>query len=150
MKLEVIDGKATNWGGLWWQPDSLYFTSQTISLSELRKFKGCVRLVVKKNKFYNNGENGRPNYVFLFRDAKSENPFTLEVTDETVDEVECEDSLQSKVDELAEIMRSGHDGSEYRMLPSESQARAKYLFNEAISLVEEITGEKWEFAYTYF
>ena len=51
-KLEVIDGKATNWGGLWWQPDSMYFTSQTISLSELRKFKGCVRLVVKKNKFY--------------------------------------------------------------------------------------------------
>ena len=82
-KLEIIDGKATNWGGLWWQPDKMYFTSQTISLSELRKFKGCVRLVVKKNKFYNNGENGRPNYVFLFRDAKSENPFVLEVEDDT-------------------------------------------------------------------
>lgn len=81
-KLKTIEGKATNWGGLWWQPDSMYFTSQTISLSELRKFKGYVRLVVRKNKFYNNGENGRPNYVFLFRDAKSENPFVLDVKDE--------------------------------------------------------------------
>ena len=82
MKLEVIDGKATNWGGLWWQPESNYFTSQTISLAQLRKFKGNVRLVVRKNKFFNNGENGRPNYVFLFRDAKSENPFMLEVGDD--------------------------------------------------------------------
>lgn len=81
MKLEVIDGKSTNWGGLWWQPDSMYFTSQTISLAQLRKFKGQVRLVVRKNKFYNNGENGRPNYVFLLRDAKCDNPFELEVED---------------------------------------------------------------------
>lgn len=87
-KLEVIDGKATNWGGLWWQPDSMYFTSQTISLAELRKFKGQVRLVVRKNKFYNNGENGRPNYVFLLRDAKSENPLKLEVAEKTADNVD--------------------------------------------------------------
>ena len=58
-KLEVFDGKQTNWGGLWWQPQSLYFTSQTISLAQLRKFKGDVRLVVKKNKYFDNGKNGR-------------------------------------------------------------------------------------------
>lgn len=82
-KLEVFDGKQTNWGGLWWQSDCMYFTSQTISLGQLRKFKGNVRLVVRKNRFYNNGENGRPNYVFLFRDAKSENPFEISVEEMT-------------------------------------------------------------------
>ena len=142
-KLEVIDGKATNWGGLWWQAESNYFISQVISLAQLRKFKGNVRLIVRKNKFFNNGENGRPNYVFLFKDAKGENPFVLEVNED-------EDSIQSKVDKLTEILRQGHDGSEHRMLPSESQARAEYLESQAIKLIEEITGEEWYFAYTYF
>lgn len=115
MKLEVIDGKATNWGGLWWQPDSMYFTSQTISLSELRKFKGCVRLVVKKNKFYNNGENGRPNYVFLFRDAKSDNPFKLEVKDEVSENTErlytydeCETIMQKSWEYARDGFPYGH------------------------------------------
>ena len=84
-KLEVIDGKQTNWGGLWWHPENQHFSSQAISLAELRKFKGNVRLYVKKNKFFKGGENGRPNYVFILRDAKSDNPFELSVED-VVDE----------------------------------------------------------------
>lgn len=142
-KLEVIDGKATNWAGLWWQAESNYFASQAISLTQLRKFKGNVRLIVRKNKFFNNGENGRPNYVFLLKDAKGERPFALEVGED-------KENIQSKIDKLTKILKQAHDGSEYRMLPSESQARADYLESEAIKLIEEITGEEWYFAYTYF
>ena len=79
MKLEVIDGKQTNWGGLWYHPDTYSFSSQAIDLSELRKFKGNVTLVVRKNRFYNNGENGRPNYVFLLRDAKTNKAIEMTV-----------------------------------------------------------------------
>jgi hypothetical protein len=71
--MEVINGKQTNWGGLWWHPENGYFSSQVLSLAELRKFKGQVRLYVKKNRYFNRGQNGRPNYVFSFRDAKSDN-----------------------------------------------------------------------------
>ena len=85
-KLEVIDGKTTNWNGLWWHPENQYFSSAGINLSELRKFKGVVRLIVKKNKYYNNGENGRPNYHFVLRDAQCDNPINVEV-----DDIECED-----------------------------------------------------------
>lgn len=81
MKLEVIDGKQTNWGGLWYHPDTYSFSSQAISLAELRKFKGNVTLVVRKNRFYNNGENGRPNYVFLLRDAKTNKAIEMTVED---------------------------------------------------------------------
>lgn len=81
MKLEVIDGKQTNWGGLWYHPDTCSFSSQAIDLAELRKFKGNVTLVVRKNRFYNNGENGRPNYVFLLRDAKTNKAIEMTVED---------------------------------------------------------------------
>lgn len=84
-KLQPFDGKQTNWCGLWWHPEYHSFSSEAISLAEIRKFKGKVRLVVRKNKLYNNGENGRPNYHFSLRDAYSEKFFTLEVEDEEDD-----------------------------------------------------------------
>lgn len=71
-KLTPIDGKSTSWEGLWWHPENCAFSSAAIDLSDLRKFKGKVRLYVKKNKFYNRGENGRPNYIFCLRDARSD------------------------------------------------------------------------------
>ena len=80
-KLEVIDGKQTNWCGLWWHPENCSFSSSVISLAQLKKFKGNVRLVVKKNKFFNKGENNRPNYTFCLRDAKADNPFVFEIED---------------------------------------------------------------------
>lgn len=80
-KLEVIEGKQTNWGGLWWHPECQYFSSQALSLAELRKFKGHVRLYVKKNRIFNGGENKRPNYVFSFRDAKTDTGKELAVFD---------------------------------------------------------------------
>ena len=81
-RLEPIDGKQTKWDGLWWHPEYNGFSSATISLSDLRKFKGNVRLYVRKNKWFNGGENGRPNYFFCMKDANSEVFHLLEVEDE--------------------------------------------------------------------
>ena len=80
--LEVIDGKQTNWNGLWWHKEYNGFSSAAIDLSELRKFKGKVRLYVRKNKFFNNGENGKPNYNFCLKDAKSEIFTELKIWDD--------------------------------------------------------------------
>lgn len=68
-RLEPIDGKCSTWEGLWWHPETNSFTSASLSLSDLRKYKGAVRLIVRKNKYYNGGENGRPNYKFCLRDV---------------------------------------------------------------------------------
>ena len=81
-KLEPIDGKRTNWEGLWWHPEYNGFSSAVLSLSDLRKFKGKVRLYVRKNKNFNKGENGRPNYNFCLKDANSETFRALEVEDD--------------------------------------------------------------------
>ena len=78
---EPFDNKQTKWQGLWWHPESCHFSSAAISLSDIRKFKGVVRLYVVKNKYFNGGENGRPNYQFCLRDAQSNVPNLLEVED---------------------------------------------------------------------
>lgn len=81
-KLEPFDMKMTKWMGLWWHPEINAFTSGVLSLSDLRKFKGNVRLQVRKNKFFNNGEGNRPNYCFTIRDAKSEVFHDVEIVDD--------------------------------------------------------------------
>ena len=63
-KLETFDNKQTKWEGLWWHGEYNGFSSATIDLSALKQFKGKVRLYVRKNKFYENGKNRRPNYFF--------------------------------------------------------------------------------------
>ena len=82
-KLEAIDYKRTNYGGLWWHPEYNAYSSQALSLAELRKFKGSVRLIVRKNKYFNNGQNSRPNYQFCLVDAKSDKDFLLDVQKES-------------------------------------------------------------------
>ena len=81
-KLETFDKKQTNWEGLWWHPEYGGFSSASISLADLRKFKGNVRLYVRKNRYYEHGENGRPNYHFCLKDANSKVFHLLEVSDE--------------------------------------------------------------------
>ena len=71
MALEVFDNKRTDWLGLWYHKESLSYSSQAINLSALRKFKGNIRLYVKKNKYYEK-DSGRPNYVFIIADANGE------------------------------------------------------------------------------
>ena len=81
-KLTAFDSMKTNWEGLWWHPEYNGFSSAVIDLSTLKKFKGKVRLYVRKNQFYNGGENGRPNYHFCIKDAESEVFRILEVEED--------------------------------------------------------------------
>ena len=105
-KLVTIDGKATNWCGLWWHPEYNGFSSEAINLSELKKFKGHVRLYVRKNKFYNNGQNNRPNYNFCLKDASSNNPKELTINDieEDEDDIEEKERLYTR-EEVEKVMR---------------------------------------------
>lgn len=70
--MKTFDAKQTTWEGLWYHPETHGYTSSVINLASLKQFKGTVRLYVRKNKYYNNGENGRPNYVFCIKDSHSE------------------------------------------------------------------------------
>ena len=109
--LEVFDNKRTSFEGLWWHAESNCFTSAVISLAQLRKFKGNVRMVVKKNQFYNGGENGRPNYIFSLYDAKSDNPVELEVQSECNESGErmySREEVQYAIDRAAEDGRRGY------------------------------------------
>lgn len=85
-KLESFAGMCTNTVGLWWHPETCCFSSETINLADLRKFKGVVRFYVRKNKFFNKGENNRPNYVLWMRDANGEKAAMMEavIEDEAV------------------------------------------------------------------
>lgn len=140
--LEPFDSKQTKWEGLWWHPEYCGFSSAIINLADLRKFKGNVRLYVRKNKFFNNGENDRPNYHFCIKDANADIFNSLEIEDSV--------NIISKVKELAELMREGKSNGYMAALPSESQQRARDLMHEAIGIIEEITGEEWDFSFVTY
>ena len=53
--------------------------------------------------------------------------------------------MQELVEELADVMRQGNSNADHMMLPSESRARMNGLFEEAYRIIEELTGEKWNF-----
>lgn len=55
---------------------------------------------------------------------------------------------QELIDELAGVMREGNMNADIVMLPSESQAMAQSYMQRAIKIIEELTGEKWDFSYT--
>lgn len=117
MSLKVIDGKQTEMGGLWWHPKQATFTSQTINLSQLREFKGNVRLIVKKNAFFKQGTD-RPNYVFWLRDAKEDEALELSVEDvEEDDRKYTYDDLVACIRGACEDGRRGYDA--YDLLPSD-------------------------------
>lgn len=121
--METMGEKQTKWEGLWWNPKYNGFSSSAISLAELRKFKGKVRLYVRKNKFYNNGENGRPNYHFCFKDVDSETFHILEIEDECVlkdrygKRLYTEREVRDIINGTASDIRYGLD--EYDILPKD-------------------------------
>jgi formylmethanofuran dehydrogenase subunit E len=84
--METFEKKQTKWEGLWWHPEYNGFSSASINLAKLKAFKGNVRLYVRKNKYFNGGENGRPNYMFSIKDANSD--IFKEVDVEEVEESE--------------------------------------------------------------
>ena len=96
-KLKPIDGKSTSWAGLWWHPEYNGFSSDAISLANLREFKGNVRLYVRKNKFFNGGENGRPNYTFCLRDANSKTFNLLEIEDIDLEDAEEDEEEEERL-----------------------------------------------------
>ena len=93
-KLEPFDGKATKWNGLWYHKHNYCFTSVTFDLADLKKFKGKVRIVVRKNRFFEGGKNGRPNYVFMIVDSKNKEFSNFEVIDYDDDEDEGNEQVE--------------------------------------------------------
>ena len=74
------------------------------------------------------------------------------VEDDKCFQLELEkNKILQKVEELKEVLRQSRENS-YGIpdLPSREKARADYLRERAIELVEEITDEKWEFSYRVF
>jgi hypothetical protein len=61
------------------------------------------------------------------------------------------DEILQKVEELTDVLRQSRENA-YGIpnLPSKEKEMAEYLHGRAIELVEEITGEDWEFSYRYF
>lgn len=107
-KLKAFDRKQTNWQGLWYHDEYHGFSSAALSLAELRKFKGKVRLFVYKNKFYEKDSN-RPNYVFRIMDADAEVFNTVEVEDmEEEERLYTEDEVQSILDRVGSSLGGGH------------------------------------------
>jgi len=87
-KLEHIGERGTTGVGLWWHPDMFSFTSQAVNLSDLKRFKGAVRFYVRKNRFFNGGENGRPNYLLSIWGVDTSSPKEVKVIDETSEKEE--------------------------------------------------------------
>lgn len=138
--MESFDAKRTSWEGLWWHNKTNYFSSAAINLKALKDFKGSVRLFVRKNSSYENGKNGRPNYVFSICDAKAESPKSIAVLD---------NSTALKIERLKEVLREAHEAMMIK-LQSESYAVAGQCYEEAIDIIKDITGEEWEFRFCEF
>lgn len=95
--LNPIDGQRTDWQGLWYHPENGCFTSCTFSLADLRKFKGRVKIIVKKNKYYNKGMNGRPNYVFMICDSQNKKYLPLTLIEEEDEDNDGDSEIGSLV-----------------------------------------------------
>ena len=124
----------TQWEGLWKNRQGVY-SGKVVNTADLPE---KVRVIVRYNKYYES-DTSRPRFVYCFADGAEAEAITM-----------SEDSYRSimdKINDLAETMRAGQDNADVMMLPSESQERAAYLQEKALSLIEEITGEKWEFSY---
>ncbi len=68
---EIEDNRSTKWAGLFWHPEYQYFSSDLIPASILKKLRGNVRLIVKKNKYYCQGKKNIPNYNFTIKEMGS-------------------------------------------------------------------------------
>lgn len=91
MSLETFEGKMTNWEGLWWHPEYNGYSSASFNLSQLKKFKGVIRIYVRKNKFFERGTS-RPNYHFCIKASNSNSADDLKVKDE-ISEPYLEDGI---------------------------------------------------------
>lgn len=125
----------TKWQGLWAQNREGFYAGQVIKKSDIPKY---TRIVMRYNKFYEKDGN-KPRFVYCFSDSEG-------YEDKCV-KVEYAESVRAKVDELTETLREAKKQANELRMPSESLAVAKALYEKAVSIVEEITGEKWDFPY---
>ena len=125
----------TKWKGLWSQDRQGFYAGQVIKKSDIPKY---TRIVLRYNKYYEK-DSTRPRFVYCFADSEG--------YAEKCVQIEYEESVQSKIDELADVMREGKRNGYVMNLPSESERIAGSLYAKAISLIEEITGEEWNFSY---
>ena len=119
-KCEVYDQKTTRNIGLWWDPRANNFKSNVINLASLKTFKGTVRIVVIKNKFYEKGGN-KPNYIAYITDSKCAEPRDpIEIVDYKNDdeiEVYTREQVRKIINGTASDIRYGLD--EYDILPED-------------------------------
>ena len=66
--IRINEKHRTEWEGLWYRPEYHSYTSVVINLSQLREFKGDVRVIARKNRHHKNGEN-TPNMQFMICDT---------------------------------------------------------------------------------
>ncbi len=136
------EGTKTKWEGLWRQREGVY-SGKTVKKGDIPAY---AKLIVRHNKYYEK-DSKRPQYVYCFATGTAANAITLE--NETSDYITLSEAenVMDKVEELAEVMRAGRRNGDIIALPSESRATAADLYEKAIALVEDITGEKWDFSY---
>lgn len=139
------DGAKTEWLGLWCQREGVY-SGNVLKKADIPKY---AKLIVRYNKFYQKDGN-RPRFVYCFASGPAANALTINIDSEEYMTFSEAQTLNEKVEELAEIMRKGKRNGYVMQLPSESQARAGILMNKAIALIEEMTGEEWDFSYITF
>ncbi|MBQ7990829.1 MAG: hypothetical protein IJ251_07260 [Oscillospiraceae bacterium] len=66
--ISINKKQRTEWEGLWYHPEYHSYSSVVINLSLLRKFKGNVRIIARKNRYHISGEN-TPNMQFMICDT---------------------------------------------------------------------------------
>lgn len=126
----------TKWLGLWAQERQGFYSGQVIKKSDIPKY---TRIILRYNKYYEKNGN-RPRFVYCFADSEGYESKCVPI--------EYEDSLKAKVDRLSEILNLANHNADKVSLPSESQAQARTYMDEAIGIIEEMTGAEWSFPYT--
>lgn len=142
-KCESFADCHTRWEGLWYHPEAHNYTSAVLNLAALKGFKGTCRLRMIKNR--KKGDT-QPTYLFTIgstTEDMSDNVEPLEIR-------ESQDNTQALLDELKNVLQESYLNGERLALPTESLATAKGLYNRAVEIIEELTGEKWEFNYVYY
>lgn len=76
-KLETFDRKTSAWQGMW-KNGKGYYASARLNLSDLRKYKGAIRIQMYDNKYYVPKGN-KPKFCFRITDANEVDARTLEI-----------------------------------------------------------------------
>ena len=83
--MKIFERQKTDWVGLWKDEDNKMYISPSVNLKPFKDFKGNVRVIVRKNKFYTKGSN-RPQMQLMIVDSQSMNakdiePYEIKIKD---------------------------------------------------------------------